>query len=148
MRNDTNLILNRIKKVKNIEKDAELARFLGITSGLLANWKTRNTYNLDILLAKCSDISLDWLLLGKGEMLRSQSVENTGIEIQNNQSTIETQINNIRDMSEHIHSLIDTQTKYLKLLEKENERLLQENERLLQENERLQQQIANFKKTK
>jgi hypothetical protein len=141
MRNDTNLILNRIKKAKNIEKDAELARFLGITSGLLANWKTRNTYNLDILLAKCSDISLDWLLLGKGEMLRSQSVENTGIEIQNNQSTIETQINNIRDMSEHIHSLIDTQTKYLKLLEKENERLLQENERL-------QQQIANFKKTK
>ena len=141
MRNDTNLILNRIKKAKNIEKDAELARFLGITSGLLANWKTRNTYNLDILLAKCSDISLDWLLLGKGEMLRSKSVENPGIEVQNNQNTIETQINNIRDMSEHIHSLIDTQTKYLKLLEKENERLLQENERL-------QQQIANFKKTK
>lgn len=125
MRDDTNLILNRIKKAKNIEKDAELARFLGITSGLLANWKARNTYNLEILLEKCSDISLDWLLLGKGEMLRTKTPEST-IE---KPRQIQAEINN---NSDYIRELMETQAKYLKLLEKENERLLRQIDELKQ----------------
>ena len=125
MRNNTNLILNRIKKAKNIEKDAELARFLGITSGLLANWKARNTYNLEILLEKCSDISLDWLLLGKGEMLRTDTPES----IIEKSRQIQAEINN---NSDYIRELMETQAKYLKLLEKENERLLRQIDELKQ----------------
>ena len=125
MRNNTNLILNRIKKAKNIEKDAELARFLGITSGLLANWKARNTYNLEILLEKCSDISLDWLLLGKGEMLRTETPES----IIEKSRQIQAEINN---NSDYIRELMETQAKYLKLLEKENERLLRQIDELKQ----------------
>lgn len=117
MKCNTDLILNRIKQAKNIQKDAELARFLGITSGLLANWKTRNTYNLDILLTKCSDISLDWLLLGKGEMLRSEQEQQTPQKD-----------NNLPD--DYIPQLIASQHKYIHALEAEIKQLKEQIEQL------------------
>lgn len=125
MKCNTDLILNRIKQAKNIQKDAELARFLGITSGLLANWKTRNTYNLDILLTKCSDISLDWLLLGKGEMLRSEQEQ-----LEQQQPKPQQPLQSINQKIDYVSQLIDTQNKYIHALEAEIKQLKEQIEQL------------------
>lgn len=64
------LILNSIKKHYLINKDAEFARFLGIKPQTLASWHTRNTFDIELLYSKCVDIDANWLLSGKGEMLK------------------------------------------------------------------------------
>ena len=66
---DKILILNRIKDYKNFKSDKELADFLDISTQNLSNWKTRNTLDYDIIITKCLDIDLTWLLTGKGEMI-------------------------------------------------------------------------------
>lgn len=77
------------------------------------------------ICANFPDISLDWLLLGKGEMLRTETPEST-IE---KPRQIQAEINN---NSDYIRELMETQAKYLKLLEKENERLLRQIDELKQ----------------
>ncbi len=71
------IILNQIKNYLNFRKDTEFAKFLGIKPQTLASWHSRNTYDLEILYAKCKDISPDWLFSGKGRMLRLEPDEET-----------------------------------------------------------------------
>ena len=42
------LILKKLKKYYNFKKDAEFARFLGISPQLFANWKARNTFDAQL----------------------------------------------------------------------------------------------------
>jgi hypothetical protein len=70
---DIKLIFNRIKIAKGFKRDAELARFLQITPQNLSNCIIRNTVDWKNLLSNCVDISVDWLLTGKGEMFRNSS---------------------------------------------------------------------------
>lgn len=61
--------------ILGIKKDAEFARFLGIKPQTLSSWYSRNTFDIELLYAKCEFISADWLLTGKGEMLKSYNNE-------------------------------------------------------------------------
>ncbi|MBP3944388.1 helix-turn-helix domain-containing protein [Sphingobacteriaceae bacterium WQ 2009] len=68
---DTRLIFNEIKNHYNIKNDAELSRFLGIATTTLASWYRRNTFDIHLVYAKCTDIDANWLLTGKGNIIRN-----------------------------------------------------------------------------
>jgi repressor LexA len=67
---DKTLIIKEIKEHYNFKKDSELAKHLGISSQVLTNWKSRNTYDAELIYTKCLEINPEWLLTGKGDMLK------------------------------------------------------------------------------
>lgn len=67
---DKRLILNEIKLHYKFKTDSEFARFLGVNSQNIRNWYNRNNYNANLLIDKCQDISPQFIITGKGEMLR------------------------------------------------------------------------------
>lgn len=70
---DKSFIINDIKKHFNYEKDADFARFLGITPQTLSNWKARNTYDPELLYTKCVVFNAEWILTGEGEKLKENT---------------------------------------------------------------------------
>lgn len=64
------LMLNEIKTHFKLKSDADFARFLGIKPQTLSSWYSRNTFDIDILYAKCVGISGDWLITGIEPMLK------------------------------------------------------------------------------
>lgn len=57
-------ILKRIKSIKGLKTDKSLAEYLGVSSGVLSNWKVRNSIDLTIIVEKCSDIDLNYIIHG------------------------------------------------------------------------------------
>lgn len=49
---------------------SEFARMIGVSPQAVNTWISRNTFDIDIVYAKCVDISPEWLLTGKGPMLK------------------------------------------------------------------------------
>lgn len=85
---DKSLILNLIKLHYKFKTDTDFAKFLGITPQALANWKSRNAIDYDVVYTKCVDIDANWLLTGKGKMLKDDYLaelmyEKTGQESSN-----------------------------------------------------------------
>lgn len=86
---DKSLILNEIKKHYFFKTDKEFAEFLGIKPNTLSSWVSRNTMDFELIIAKCSFIDANWLLTGKGNMLKSEKedkiilerVENFSLEL-------------------------------------------------------------------
>lgn len=72
---DKALILDRIIKYYKFKSDAEFARHLGITPQNLSKWKTRNTYDAELLYTKCTELNPEWLLTGNEPMLKNVSQE-------------------------------------------------------------------------
>lgn len=64
-------IIIRLKKAMDIQSDNALAESLGISRGTLSNWKVRNSIDFGLVFSKCKQVSIDWLLSGEGEMLKS-----------------------------------------------------------------------------
>lgn len=60
-------ILNKIKEFYGLKTNKELSEFLGVTKQTISNWYSRNTLDYDIILTKCKDVDLHWLLLGSTE---------------------------------------------------------------------------------
>ncbi len=75
MKNSKELILRGIKSHYGFKKDADFARFLGIKPQTLNSWYKRNTFDHELLYAKCLEISPDWLITGKGDMLKPKQQE-------------------------------------------------------------------------
>ena len=67
-------VLDRLKVVYNIQKDTELATLLGISKSTLSNWMSRDSIDYDKVFSKCEHINIDWLLTGRGSMLKSEGV--------------------------------------------------------------------------
>lgn len=63
-------MLDAIKTHLNMTKNADFARFLGVSSQAVSNWYTRNTFDAELLYTKCDFINPAWLLTGKGSMLK------------------------------------------------------------------------------
>lgn len=61
--------LDRAKLAINAKSDADLARWLGFSTSVIAGYKKRETVPLEqcIKIAEQTGVSLDWLILGKGE---------------------------------------------------------------------------------
>ncbi len=68
------LILNQIKKYYQFKSDTQFATHLGIKPQVLSNWKSRNTYDAELIYTKCLDLNPAWLLTGKGPMLQENKV--------------------------------------------------------------------------
>lgn len=64
-------MLDAIKAHLGLPKNADFARFLGVSSQAVSNWYARNTFDAELLYTKCEFINADWLLSGKGEMLKA-----------------------------------------------------------------------------
>ncbi len=67
---DKTLIINKIKSYLGIKTDSDFATFLGVKQPTISSWKSRNTLDYELIIAKCNDIDANWLITGKGEMLR------------------------------------------------------------------------------
>ena len=61
--------IDRAKLAINAKTDADLARWLGFATSVIAGYKKRETVPLEqcIKIAEKTGVSLDWLILGKGE---------------------------------------------------------------------------------
>ena len=61
--------IDRAKLAINAKTDADLARWLGFATSVIAGYKKRETVPLEqcIKIAEQTGVSLDWLILGKGE---------------------------------------------------------------------------------
>lgn len=77
-------ILERIKQANNIERDADLAAFLGVSRATISNWGARNSIDYDLVFSKCEHINLDWLITGRGTMnFDKQKNQTTESEVTN-----------------------------------------------------------------
>ena len=63
-------IIKRAKLALGLEKDVELANYLGVSRSTLSNWGARNAIDFPLLLEKMADVDYNWLLLGKGSPVR------------------------------------------------------------------------------
>lgn len=68
-------IVDRMKSVIGVSKDVDLADHLGGARSTLSVWKKRGSIPVDecIRIATEKNISLDWLMLGRGEPQLAQS---------------------------------------------------------------------------
>lgn len=67
---DKTLILNSLKSHLGFTKDVNFAAFLGIPPSTLSSWKERNTFDYELVYAKCVGVDANWLLTGQGSMLK------------------------------------------------------------------------------
>lgn len=65
-------VLARLKQITGTKTDASLSSALNISPQTLSSWKGRDStpYSICIDIAETRGISLDWLLLGEGPVLR------------------------------------------------------------------------------
>ena len=65
-------VLARLKQVTGTKTDASLSSALQISPQTLSSWRGRDStpYSLCVEIAQTRGISLDWLLLGEGPVLR------------------------------------------------------------------------------
>lgn len=56
----------------------QFAAKLGCTPQTISTWISRNTFDIDLVFAKCEGISAEWLLTGEGSMLRGGNVQVSG----------------------------------------------------------------------
>lgn len=63
-------ILERAKTALNIKSDAELARELGVSTATTTGYRKRQSLPMEqcVKISEKTGVSLDWLILGKGEM--------------------------------------------------------------------------------
>jgi hypothetical protein len=70
---DKTLILNEIKEHLNIGSNKDFAMYLGIKPTTLSMWYSRNTFDIELIFTKCEFLNSEWLLTGKGFMLKQKS---------------------------------------------------------------------------
>jgi phage repressor protein C with HTH and peptisase S24 domain len=52
-------------------KPTRFAKYIGVAPSTISTWLARDSFDYDLLFAKCEMISPEWLLTGKGSMLKS-----------------------------------------------------------------------------
>ena len=54
---------------------SEFARMIGVSPQAINTWISRDTFDIETIYSKCVNISPEWLLTGKGSMLKSEREE-------------------------------------------------------------------------
>ena len=69
--------VSRAKLALNVKNDVELSRALGVAASAIGGYNRRQTVPLEqcIKIAERTGVSLDWLILGKGEMQGGSTVQ-------------------------------------------------------------------------
>ena len=52
-------------------KPTKFAKYIGVAPSTISTWLARDSFDYDLLFAKCEMVSPEWLLTGKGSMLKS-----------------------------------------------------------------------------
>jgi hypothetical protein len=80
-------VLARLKQITGTKSDASLSSALKVSPQTLSSWKGRDStpYSLCVEIAQTHGISLDWLLLGEGPILRQSTAGNA---LEQNQETV------------------------------------------------------------
>lgn len=95
---DKKLIFSRLKVAYGFKSDSRLSQYLGIPPTTLASWKTRNTFDFDILYSKCEGVSWDYLIHGVGEpFLKNGSGQNRAIEKEDFEAQLRDQLHTLTD---------------------------------------------------
>lgn len=76
--------LDEIIRYYSNGKPSTFAKFLGVAPSTISTWLARDTFDYDLLFAKCEELNAEWLLTGKGEMLKADE-EQIAIAISQNQ---------------------------------------------------------------
>lgn len=74
-------IIERLKIGLELSSDNALADSLGVSKTTLSNWKRRNSLDFPLVFSLCEHISLDWLLTGKGNMLKEEETEDVSAPV-------------------------------------------------------------------
>ena len=67
-------LLDLIGNFSNGNK-SEFARVIGVSPQAINTWISRDTFDIETIYSKCVNISPEWLLTGKGPMLKSEREE-------------------------------------------------------------------------
>lgn len=71
---------------------AQFAVLIGVKPQTISAWISRNTFDAELIYAHCKDVSADWLLSGKGDMLRTSSTAiangDSSVAVNNNTGNI------------------------------------------------------------
>ena len=70
---DKSLILKELIEQYSGGKNADFAEKLGIKPQTISSWMARNTFDIELIYAKCEDLDANWLLTGEGSMYRSSA---------------------------------------------------------------------------
>lgn len=62
-------------------KPTRFAKYIGVAPSTISTWLARDTFDYDLLFAKCENISAEWLLTGEGDMLKSKHSEEPKVEV-------------------------------------------------------------------
>lgn len=55
-------------------KPTKFAKTIGVAPSTISSWLKRNTFDHELLFAKCENISAEWLITGEGDMIVSESL--------------------------------------------------------------------------
>ena len=61
-------------------KPTRFAKHIGVAPSTISTWIARDTFDYDLLFAKCEKISPEWLLTGNGSMLKTALQEAMAVE--------------------------------------------------------------------
>ncbi|SFL09204.1 Bacteriophage CI repressor helix-turn-helix domain-containing protein [Porphyromonadaceae bacterium KH3CP3RA] len=116
------LILDRIKAAYGLSGNSELARFLGVAPNTITNWYNRNSIDFDIVFPKCENIDFNWLLTGKGPMLKSDQKNDIGCTGEENARLIKELVDVSRQLGEQIKENEILREQIEKLKDKEQDK--------------------------
>lgn len=119
---NTSEAIERLKFKLGLKSDTELSAYLGISQPLISAWKNRNSIDIDLIITKCNDIDLNWLLRGVVEKNNSDmnlKKELNRLRIENEQ--LKNKINDMKDVIVDLtlnkalkkrESIVETRHKY------------------------------------
>lgn len=98
-------IINRIKKIENVNSEYALSKIFNKNQGTITNWKKRNIVPYELLYKYCDErnISFNWLLSGKGnQFISSTDKNNIEIILDKKTKNLVNQLNKLGDKEKDI----------------------------------------------